>query len=137
MSALPKKPSYRTKVLVKDLIFQETYRLTDTQVDIMSYIFNAQTWAKLVDGFMPLTTKKFTNDLPQISEKTLEASLLALKKMELIEVDMIVMVNWNNARVRGIKITPKGMKYNSSFYSPNSTEVISNLEKESMIYRYL
>ena len=130
MSAVPKKQPQRTRVLVKDLIFQETYRLTDTQVDIMSYIFNALTWAKAVMGYMPLTTKKFRGDLPQIGEKTLEASLLVLKKMELIEVDTIVMVNWHNARVRGIKITPKGMKYNSSFYSPNSQEVIENLEKE-------
>ncbi len=130
MSAVPKKQPQRTRVLVKDLIFQETYRLTDTQVDIMSYIFNALTWAKTVMGYMPLTTKKFRGDLPQIGEKTLEASLLVLKKMELIEVDTIVMVNWHNARVRGIKITPKGMKYNSSFYSPNSQEVIENLEKE-------
>ena len=130
MSAVPTKQPQRTRVLVKDLIFQETYRLTDTQVDIMSYIFNALTWAKAVMGYMPLTTKKFRGDLPQIGEKTLEASLLVLKKMELIEVDTIVMVNWHNARVRGIKITSKGMKYNSSFYSPNSQEVIENLEKE-------
>jgi DNA-binding HxlR family transcriptional regulator len=38
---------------------------------------------------LPVTTKKFHEDLPQISEKTLEESLRALKAMELIEVQMI------------------------------------------------
>ncbi len=41
MSAMPQ----RTRVLIKDLLFQEKYKLTNTQIDIMSYIFNSQTWA--------------------------------------------------------------------------------------------
>ncbi len=56
MSAMPK----RTQILVKDLIFQEKYRLSNTQIDIMSYIFNSQTWAIKVDGFLIITTKKLS-----------------------------------------------------------------------------
>jgi hypothetical protein len=32
------------RVLVKDLFFQEKYRLSHTQVDVMAYIINALAW---------------------------------------------------------------------------------------------
>ena len=75
MSVTPKNLPKRTRILVKDLLFQEKYQLTDTQVDIMSYIFNAFTWAMKIEGFMVLTSKKIIGDLPHIGEKTLSATL--------------------------------------------------------------
>ena len=116
MSQTPQNLPKRTRTLVKDILFQEKYRLTHTQVDIMAYITNALTWAIKVGAFFPVSTKKFHEDLPQISEKTLEESLRALKAMELIEVQMITVAKWGNAYVRGISILPKGLEYNATFY---------------------
>ena len=79
MSVTPQNLPKRTRILVKDLLFQEKYQLTDTQVDIMSYIFNAFTWSMKVDGYMVLTSKKILGDLPQIGEKTLDATLRELE----------------------------------------------------------
>ncbi len=90
MSAMPQ----RTRVLIKDLLFQEKYKLTNTQIDIMSYIFNSQTWAIKVDGFLIITTKKLISDMPQITQKTLESALRALKSMELIETELISVPQW-------------------------------------------
>ena len=130
MSQAPKNLPKRTRVLVKDILFQETYKLTHTQVDIMAYIINALGWATKVGAFFPLTNKKFHEDLPQISEKTLEESLRALKAMELIDVQMITVPSWKNARVRGILVLPKGLKYNNSYYQANEQEIIDNLQKQ-------
>jgi hypothetical protein len=66
MSVTPKNLPNRTRVLVKDLLFQEKHQLSDTQVDIISYIFNAFTWAMKVEGYTILTTKKIISDMPQI-----------------------------------------------------------------------
>ena len=137
MSVTPKNLPKRTRVLVKDLLFQEKYLLTDTQVDIMSYIFNAFTWARRENGYLILTNNKITEDMPQIGEKTLEASLRELEYRGLIEKSIVKVPAWRNARVRGIKITSYGMKYNSSLYSPSHQDIISvfqeriaELEKE-------
>ena len=133
MSQAPKKLPKRTRVLVKDILFQEKYRLTHTQVDIMAYIINAITWAIKVGSFLPITNKKFHEDLPQISEKTLEEALRVLKSMELIDVQMITVPKWDNARVRGIKILPKGLEYNSSYFKIDEKDIIENLKKELFI----
>ena len=85
MSQIPTKPKQRTQFLIKDILFQEKYKLSNTELDIMAYIFNALTWAKNVDGYFPITSKKFSTDLPYIGVKTLEASLRTLKTMQLIE----------------------------------------------------
>jgi len=132
MSKTPQNLPKRTRVLVKDILFQEKYQLTHTQVDIMAYIINALTWSTKVGAFFPLTNKKFHEDLPQISEKTLEESLRALKAMELIEVQMISVPQWNNAYVRGIAVLPKGLAYNAQYYQTNEQEIIDNL-KEQML----
>jgi len=129
MSKIPQNLPKRTRVLVKDILFQEKYRLTHTQVDIMAYIINALSWATKVGAFFPITNKKFHEDLPQISEKTLEESLRVLKAMELIEVQMIV-PSWNNAYVRGISILPKGLEYNAGFYQAKEKEIIANLKEQ-------
>jgi len=130
MSKAPQNLPKRTLVLIKDIIFQEKYRLTHTQVDIMAYIINALGWTTKVGAFFPLTNKKFHEDLPQISEKTLEESLRALKSMGLIEVQMITVPSWNNARVRGISVLPKGLEYNSSYYKADEKEVIKSLQEQ-------
>ena len=130
MSKIPENLPERTRVLVKDILFQEKYRLTHTQVDIMAYIINALTWAIKVGAFFPLTTKKFHQDLPQISEKTLEESLRALKAMELIEVQMITVPEWGNSYVRGISVLPKGVEYNASFYKADEQVIIKNLKEQ-------
>ena len=97
MSQKPQNLPKRTRVLVKDILFQEKYRLTHTQVDIMAYIINALAWSTKVGAFFPVTNKKFHQDLPQISEKTLEESRRVLTAMELIEVQMISVLKWNIA----------------------------------------
>ncbi len=130
MSQAPQNLPKRTRVLVKDILFQEKYRLTHTQVDIMAYIINAMMWATKVGSFFPLTTKKFHQDLPQISEKTLEESLRVLKAMELIEVQMITVPYWGNAYVRGISVLPNGLAYNASYYKADEKKIIDNLEKQ-------
>ena len=73
------------------------FMLSFYNVDIMAYIVNALIWSIKVGAFSPVTNKKFHKDLPQISEKTLEESLRVLKSMELIEVQMISVPQWNNA----------------------------------------
>ena len=130
MSQTPQNLPKRTRTLVKDILFQEKYRLTHTQVDIMAYIINAITWATKVGAFFPITNKKFHEDLPQISEKTLEESLRALKAMELIEVQMITVAKWNNAYVRGISVLPKGLDYNATFYQAKEVVIIENLKEQ-------
>jgi len=130
MSQAPQNLPKRTRVLVKDILFQEKYRLTHTQVDIMAYIINAMTWTLKVGSFFPVTNKKFHEDLPQVGEKTLEEALRVLKAMELIEVQMITVPSWGNARVRGISVLPKGLEYNSSYYKVDEKKIIKNLKEE-------
>ena len=130
MSQTPQNLPKRTRLLVKDILFQERYRLTHTQVDIMAYIINAITWAVKVGAFFPITNKKFHEDLPQISEKTLEEALRVLKAMELIEVQMITVPSWKYAYVRGICILPKGLEYNGTYYQIEEKEIINNLTKQ-------
>ena len=130
MSAVPTQLPQRTRILVKDILFQEKYNLTNTQLDIMSYIFNAISWARVERGYFVLTTKKICSDLPYISEKTLEASLRALKAQGLIEVEIVTVAKWNGAKVRGIKITAKGMEYNNSLYKPSQQDIVKKMQDE-------
>jgi len=129
MSTTPKNLPKRTRILVKDLLFQEKHHLTDTQIDIMSYIFNAFTWAMKIDGYMVLTNKKITDDMPQIGQKTLEASLKELENKGLIDKNIVKVPNWNNARVRGIKISSEGMEYNGSLYSPSHLAITNAFQE--------
>ena len=135
MSKTPQNLPKRTRVLVKDILFQEKYRLTHTQVDIMAYIINALVWSTKVGAFFPVTNKKFHEDLPQISEKTLEESLRVLKAMELIEVQMISVPKWNNAYVRGIAVSPKGLEYNARYYQAKEQEIIDNLKEQMLMQK--
>ena len=129
MSAVPNNLPKRTRTLVKDFLFQEKYALTDTQTDIISYIFNALTWAMKINGYMIITTSKFMQDLPQIGQKTLEASLKELREKGLIESNLVIVPNWGYKKMRGIIITPLGMEYNSSLYTPSHQEIIKSYEQ--------
>jgi len=82
-----------------------------------------------IEGCMILTNKKMTDDLPQIGEKTLEASLRELEYRGLIEKSIVKVPQWRNARVRGIKITSAGMEYNSSLYSPSHLSIMNALQE--------
>jgi hypothetical protein len=59
MSQTPQNLPKRTRTLVKDILFQEKYRLTHTQVDIMAYITNALTWQLKLGLFSLLAPKSF------------------------------------------------------------------------------
>ena len=128
MSKLPSTLPKRTRTIVKDILFQEKYNLSHTEVDLMAYIFNALNWSMQVDGHLVLNTNKFRQDLPQIGEKSLEASLRTLKDRNLIEVDMVSVPIWRNSKARGIKITSLGLEYNASLYKPDEKKVMKHLQ---------
>jgi hypothetical protein len=67
--------------------------------------------------------------MPQIGEKTLDASLRELENRGLIERKLIKIVQWNNAKVRGIKITSQGMEYNNSLYTPSHLSIMRGFEE--------
>jgi hypothetical protein len=71
------------------------------------------------------------SDLPHISAKSLEAGIRNLKNMDLIEVSMVKVMQWNGAIARGIKITDKGMEYNSSFYAPHAMDFLRSMEEDN------
>jgi len=127
MSVVPKK---RTKILVKDLIFQEKYNLSHTQTDLMAYLSNLVHWAISVDGYFVLTTSKIMSDLPQMGQKTFEASLKVLKDLELIECKLVEVKEWKGKpKLRGIKLTQKGKEYNSNLVLPTQDEKKRELEE--------
>jgi len=134
MSVTPTKPKQRTQFLVKDILFQEKYKLSSTEVDLMSYIFNSMTWAFKVEGYLTITSKKFTDDLPHIGMKTVEASLRTLKQMELVEVEMIYHPIWKS-NVRGIRITSRGMEYGMKLYKPSEQKIKERYESEIASYQ--
>jgi hypothetical protein len=47
MSVIPQ----RTLVLVKDIPFQDKYKLSHTQMDLMAYFVNLSFWAINVDNY--------------------------------------------------------------------------------------
>jgi len=59
MSVTPEKLPQRTRILIKDVLFQEKYRLSHTQLDIMAYIVNALTLATKVGSFLAIRNTKF------------------------------------------------------------------------------
>lgn len=116
MSKTPDNLPKRTRVLVKDLLFQEKYQLTHSQTDLMSYIVNASYWAKNIDGFFVLATGKIQSDLPTMGEKTLEANLKALKEKGLIKTKLVQVKDWNGKPyLRGVKLTILGEEYNNHY----------------------
>ena len=94
-------PPHRTHTLVKDFIFQEKYKLTSIKDDL------------------------------RLNIKTIEASLLELKKLNLIETKLVDVEIWeSHKKFRAIKVTKRGKEYNQSFYNPKEKKIIVDLEAE-------
>ena len=116
MSVTPKNLPKRTLVLIKDLIFQEKYGLTHSQMDLMAYIVNASYWAICVNGYFVLATSKILSDLPHIGLKTLEANLKALKDLQLIKTTKVQVKEWTGKpSLRGVQLTTYGKEYNNHY----------------------
>jgi DNA-binding HxlR family transcriptional regulator len=128
MSTVPQ----RTQILVKNLPFQEKYHLSHIQTDLMAYLVNIISWAICVDGYYVITTSKIMSDLPKIGQKTIEASLKALKDLELIECKMVKVPQWQgNIKHRGVKLTSKGREYNGTLMLPTQDKKLRELEKKN------
>jgi hypothetical protein len=127
MSALPK----RTRTLVKDLLFQEKHSLSHTQTDLMAYLVNVTYWADSVEGYHVIATSKIMSDLPCLGEKSFEALLKILKKLELIESKVVRVTHWRGKPyIRGIKLTQKGQEYNKHIILPTQDKKLRELEQE-------
>ena len=127
MSAVPQ----RTQILVKDLIFQSKYNLSHTQTDLMAYLVNVTYWAISVDGYYVIATKKVMSDLPQLGEKTFEASLKVLKELRLVECKIVEVLEWRGKpKLRGIRLTEKGKEYNAKLMLPNQDKILKKMKKE-------
>ena len=122
----------RTRIIVKDLLFQEQHKLTHIQVDLMAYLVNVTYWAKeLEGGFYPITTKKILSDLPCLGEKTLETSLKVLKELKLIETKLVDVEGWNSKyKIRAIKLSNEGKLYNSHLILPAQDEKYKLLQQK-------
>ena len=121
----------RTRILVKDLLFQEKYHLSHTQTDLMAYMVNVTYWAINVDSYFVIATGKVMTDLPQMGEKTFEASFKVLKDLGLIESKLIEVKEWKGKpKLRGIKLTKKGQEYNAKLYLPTQDKEKKALEKQ-------
>lgn len=124
---LPKQ----TRILVKDLLFQSKYKLSHTQMDLMAYLVNVPFWATQVEkDYYVITSKKILSDLPHLHEKTLEATLKALKEGGFIDSKLVDMPTWGNRhKVRAIKLTHKAKTYNDKLVLPSQDEEVIKLKK--------
>jgi DNA-binding PadR family transcriptional regulator len=128
MSAVPQ----RTQFLIKDLFFQTKYNLSHTQMDLMAYFVNLAYWAICIDGYYAITSHKIMTDMPQIKEKTLEATIKELKAIGLITTTIVEVKKWNKSpKVRGLKLTKKGAEYRNNFVLPSVDPKVRELEKEN------
>ena len=57
MSVIPQ----RTLVLVKDILFQDKYKLSHTQMDLIAYFVNLSFWAINVDSYYAITINEQKN----------------------------------------------------------------------------
>ena len=118
-----------TRTLVKDLVFQRKYNLTSTQTDIMSYLINLPYWAKKIGEYSLILTKKIMSDL-KLGLKTVEASFTKLKKLKLIEIVKVKVKEWGIGKnFRGIKISVRGLEYNTRFTSGQRKEAEQKIKK--------
>jgi len=116
MSIAPNNLPKRTFVLIKDLIFQEKYGLTHSQMDLMAYIVNASYWAFCIEGYFVLATSKIMSDLPHLGLKTIEANLKALKDLKLIITKTVEVKEWRGKpHLRGVQLTTYGKEYNNHY----------------------
>jgi len=128
---MSKAPTFSLK-LVKDFTFKETFNLTHTQTDVMAYIVNLPNWAySTTDGYYLCLTQKIMSDLG-LGLKTVEASLLQLKNLNLIETKLLKVEKWcSDIKHRYTKITAKGRTYDSAFFPLKESQKLDNLEAEN------
>jgi len=127
MSALPQ----RTEILIKDLPFQEKYRLSHTQTDLMAYLVNLTHWAINIDGYFVIATSKIRSDLPAMGQKTIEASLKVLKDLGLISCKIVEVTQWRGSpKLRGVKLSQKGKEYNAKLVLPSRDKEVKKLKAQ-------
>jgi DNA-binding PadR family transcriptional regulator len=130
MSSAQNLPN-RTLILIKDLLFQEKYSLSHSQTDLMAYLVNVPYWANTVNGYFVIATAKIMNDLPNMGEKTIEASLKRLKELGLIVSKVVRVTEWNGKPyLRGIRLTKKGREYNAKLVLPSQDKEVLRLKEE-------
>ena len=123
---------------VIDRKFRITHGLTQTQTEVIAYlVMIVQSWKALmfVDEYFVILTSKIKNDL-LLREKTIEASISKLKKLGLIETQLVKVPDWSsNENFRGVKITELGKTYSLSHYKPKVHQEIRDLKIENEKFR--
>ena len=135
MSIVTPSPSQKFNyTTVIDRRFRITHGLTQTQTEVIAYlVMIVQSWKALifVDGYFVILTSKLKNDL-LLREKTIEASITKLKKLGLIETQLVKVAEWSsNENFRGVKITELGQSYSLSHFKPKIHEEMSELKEEN------
>ena len=112
------------------------YQLTHAQMLVMYYLLMLKNWVKFVDEeHYVILSKKIEDDLG-LHQKTVEASITQLKKLNLIHTKRSIVKEWNNKRTyRAIAISSLGKEYNLSYYKEDEYQHAVELEKENEIYR--
>jgi len=135
MSITPQKLPQCTRSTLLDHLFRREYQLTYVETIIMAYLVLAPSWAIDIGGYFLLRSSKIKDDL-LIGEKTIEATITKLKKLDLIETKLSKYEKWSfTQNYRTIKITPKGQKYNLSYHKPEEYKYILCLEEEIKNYK--
>ena len=131
-STLPKC----TRTVVIDLLFMRKYQLTHSQMIVMYYLLMLKNWVKFVNNdYYVIISRKIEDDL-EMHQKTVEASITQLKKLNLIDTKRCEVEEWNNRRTyRAITITSLGKEYNLSYYKEEEYQNSVELEKENEIFR--
>ena len=135
MSKTTKNLPQCTRTTVMDNLFRREHQLSYAETMIMSYLAIAHTWAIDIDGYSLLRTSKIKNDL-LLGEKTIEAAITKLKKLELIETKSAKYEKWSQTqKYRTVKITLEGQKYNLSYHKPEEYTYIASLEEKIEDYQ--
>jgi len=130
MSSAQNLPN-QTRIIVKDMLFQKKYSLSHTQMDLMAYFVNLAYWTIVIEGYCVIATKKIMSDLPEMGQKTIEASLKKLKEVGLIETTIVEVTQWNgNPRIRGLRLTTNRKEYNSHLVLPSQDKEVIALKKK-------
>jgi len=98
-------------------------------MDLMAYFVNLAFWTIVIEGYCVIATKKIMSDLPEMGQKTIEASLKRLKEVGLIETTIVEVRN-GNPRIRGLRLTTKGKEYNSYLVLPSQDKEVIALKKK-------
>ena len=124
-------PTFSLK-LIKDFDFKEKFNLTDTQTDVMAYFVNLSSWAYTDgNGYYLALTSKIMNDLG-LGLKTVEASILKLKKLNLISTRQMEVKEWlTGIKHRYVTITAKGRTYDNAYFPPKESQKLNDLESQN------